>query len=110
MRKTLVVIATATVLGFSVNGWGWCDSRNDYFQQDQADQLRRIADAQEDMAFTAMMSKPQTIRVPVIINEAGSGCHWAAWCHKDGSPIWYSADDGKRHRVYVKVCEDDPEN
>ena len=25
MRKTLVVIATAAVLGFSVHGWGWCD-------------------------------------------------------------------------------------
>ena len=58
----------------------------------------------ERIMDAARTDEPQT----VIVNEAGEGCQWAQLMDHN-KPRWFKADDGY-HRMYVKVCDDDPKN
>lgn len=64
-----------------------------YWEAEQIYQTERVADALEDQ-------RPA---------PPADGCVFVELTRKDGSPQMFTSLDGKRHKVYVKFCEDDTE-
>lgn len=73
------------------------DINREQKRHDQAEELYQIMD-----------SEPRSVTHEVVINDAGDGCHWAQYVFDDGTARTMDSQDGFRHKLYVKVCEDDP--
>lgn len=65
-----------------------------------------MANAMEWQANSAIIQT--AFSQPVVVNAAGDGCHWAVWTMDDGSPKTVKGEDGRVHKAYMKICDDDP--
>lgn len=72
------------------------DMMERYWQQENAYQTERVADALENQQRT------------VVINDAGEGCYWARYVDKKGRQKTLDSTDGYRRKIFVRICEDDP--
>lgn len=100
-KKIILIIATA-FLSISIHGWSWCES-------DMMREMKEDARAEEISGALEDIADAHTQIQTVIVNDAGDGCEWAEAVDNNGNPLWKKSGT-TWHRVYFKVCDDDPQN